>query len=180
MRTRPLIVVVALLLASNVAASTAHASTTLIVSGNGINDVHLRASESATVATLTRVLGRPSTKLAATPVLTLCGVSATIRWSSMDLFFNHQRLVGISFGPGHSPNVRTAAGLRLGNTLGRARSLYGRKLTTSTSQGGAWFVATPVGRIEGFLNPSTARTPTSSARIWTIDVGVVGCPALSP
>jgi hypothetical protein len=96
------------------------------------------------------------------------------------VYFNHDRLVGFSFGPGHSPSVETAAGLKLGDTLARARALYAKRLSTSTGQGGAWFVSTPAGRIDGLLNPSTGRAPTPSAKIWTIDVGVVGCPAESP
>jgi len=101
-------------------------------------------------------------------------------WHALTTYFNHGRLVGLSLGPGAKPNGRTPAGLELGDTLARARALYGTTLRTSTEQGGAWFVKTRDGRLDGFLDPSTGRTPGPSARILTIDVGDVGCPAMSP
>jgi hypothetical protein len=182
MRTHPFVVAVvsAALGAGCFVASAAATSATLEVSGNGLSDVHLGTAETRTVTVLTRMFGHPNSKLSSTPGLRLCDVSATIGWSSMGVYFNHNRLVGLSFGPGHSPSVVTVAGLKLGDTLARARDLYAKELSTSTSQGGAWFVSTPVGRIDGFLKPSTGRAPTPSAKIWTIDVGVVGCPAESP
>jgi hypothetical protein len=155
-------------------------SPTLTVAGNGLNFARLGSGESAAIATITRAIGRPTTHLSADPGLENCGVSATATWHSMIAFFNHNRLVGLSFGPGHVPTVRTPAGLRLGDTLSQARIIYPKKLTTSGSQAGTWFAATPSGRIDGFLNPSTARAPQPSARIETIEVGVVGCPAMSP
>lgn len=182
MRTRSFVLVsaTASLIAGSLLASAAAASTPLNLDGRGLSILHLGASETRSVTTLTRVLGRPSAPFTATPALRLCGVSATVAWTSMNVFFNHNRLVGMSFGPGHSPSIQTAAGLKLGDPLSRARTLYGKGLTTSPSQGGVWFVTTSAGRIGGFLNPSTAAPPASTAKIWTIDVGVVGCPAESP
>lgn len=182
MRTRPFVLAItaASLFGGALVASATAATTTWTISGIGLSSLRLGTSESATVATLTHALGHPSAPLTSTPALRLCGVSATIGWESADVYFNHNRLVGLSFGPGHTPSVQTTAGLKLGDRLRRARALYGRRLTTSLNQGGAWFVSTPLGRIDGFLNPSTGTTPTPSARIWTIDVGVVGCPAQSP
>ena len=107
-------------------------------------------------------------------------MAATASWHAMTAYFDHGRVVGFSFGPGHDPLVRTATGLTLGDTLSRARALYGKRLTDSNAQGGVWFAATTTGRIDGFLTPSTGRTPTGADRIETIDVGVVGCPAMSP
>jgi len=153
---------------------------TLIVNGNGLNVAHLGTSENVAMSTLTRLLGHPTSKLGLTPGLQTCGVSASAEWYSLGVYFNHNRLVGISAGPGHVPPVRTPAGLLLGNTVAHARFLYGKKLTFNTQQGGAWFVATNVGRIAGFLSPATGRAPAPSAKILTMDVGVVGCPAMSP
>jgi hypothetical protein len=152
----------------------------LTVAGNGLSISRLGTEESAAIADITRAIGRPTTRLSADPGLENCGVGATATWHSMIVFFNHNRLVGLSFGPGHVPTVKTAGGLRLGDTLSRARAIYPKKLTTSGSQAGTWFAATPLGRIDGFLNPSTARAPQPNAHIETIEVGVVGCPAMSP
>jgi hypothetical protein len=156
------------------------ASPTLSVAGNGLSIARLGTGESAAMATITRAIGRPTIHLSADPGLENCGVSATATWHSMIVFFNRNRLVGLSFGPGHIPKVTTPAGLRLGDSLSQARAIYPKKLTTSGSQAGTWFAATPSGRIDGFLNPSTARAPQPNARIETIEVGVVGCPAMSP
>jgi hypothetical protein len=175
-----IVVVVAALIGAGNATMVGATSPTLTVAGNGLSMAHLGTGESAAVATLTRDIGRPTTQLSADPGLENCGVSATATWHSMIAFFNHNRLVGLSFGPGHVPMVKTAAGLRLGDTLSRARVIYPRKLTTSGSQAGTWFAATPSGRIDGFLNPGSALAPQPNARIETIEVGVVGCPAMSP
>ncbi len=156
------------------------ANPTLIFTGDGLTIAHLGTSETTTLAVLTRVLGKSTSALLNSPGLANCGVTQNIAWHSLIVSFNKHRLVGLSFGPGIQPAVKTSAGLRLGNTLAQARAIYGAKLTTSTTQGGAWFASTPSGRIDGFLNPSTGKTPQPTAHIETIDVGVVGCPAMSP
>jgi hypothetical protein len=100
-------------------------------------------------------------------------------WRALSAYFNRGRLVGLSIGPGTTPSVVTSLGLRLGDTVRVARSLYGKALRLSESQGGAWFVKTSDGRLDGFLRPSNGR-PEPTSRILTLDVGDVGCPAMSP
>lgn len=184
MRARPfaLMAVCALMGVSafTMGATAAQMVPTMVVSGKGLVNLSLGASQSSSVALLKSWLGPASTPLTSTPDLRLCGVGDTAAWGPVGAYFNHQRLVGLSFGPGRSLHVRTTAGLRRGDTLARARALYGQELMTSRAQGGAWFVTTSPHRIDGFLNPSSAKAPSSSAKIWTIDVGVVGCPAESP
>jgi len=152
----------------------------LVVSARGLGVAHLGTGESTAEKTFTRLLGRPSTPLTSTPGLSNCGLDAMSSWRGFGAYFDHGRLVGLSLGPTLTPLGRTSSGLELGDTLGHARALYGVSLRTSTAQGGTWFATTSSGRIDGFLNPSTGRTPKPSARIFTIDVGVVGCPAMSP
>ena len=101
-------------------------------------------------------------------------------WHALSVYFDHEKLVGVSLGPGTEPVGQTAAGLRLGYSLSRAKELYGRLLRTSTNQGGAWFIKTSNGQLDGFLVPSTGLTTGLSSRIFTIDAGDVGCPAMSP
>jgi hypothetical protein len=96
------------------------------------------------------------------------------------VYVNHHRLVGFGFGPGHLPVVQRASGLNIGDALGRARALCGKRLTTSGNKGGAWFASTTQGRLDGFLSPSTVGPAKLSAKILTNDVGIVGCPAMSP
>lgn len=152
----------------------------MVISGRGLDSLHLGARQSSAIAMLERLLGRATTNVAATPDLTNCGVSAQGSWHSLSVFFLHDRLVGLAFGPGHTPRVRTDLGLQLGDTLARARTLYGKRLTTSGNNGGAWFAKTSVGRLDGFLSPSGTHAQRPSSRILTIGVGVVGCPSMSP
>jgi hypothetical protein len=161
---------------SAVSASTA----SLILSARGLSVAPLGARESVAEQAFKVLLGSPSSPLTATPGLSKCGLDATSSWHGFSAFFFHGHLVGLSLGPSGSPSGRTSVGLALGDTLGRARVLYGALLHTSSDQGGVWIATTSQGPIKGFLNPSTGRTPTRSARILTIDVGVVGCPAMSP
>ncbi len=158
----------------------AAAPRTLVLNANGLSAVHLGVSESAAYKDLSRLLGRPTVPTTQTPALELCGVSAMTSWHSFSAYFNHQRLVGLSLGPGKQPNGMTSRGLHLGDTLARARLLYGTALRTSGNNGGAWFATSRTGRLDGFLSPSGARGQGSHSRILTIDVGVVGCPAMSP
>jgi hypothetical protein len=84
-----------------------------------------------------------------------------------DLFFGHGRFVGYEYS-GHF--LTTTAGLRIGDTIARARQLYGAAFKTSAAQGGSWSAA----GLRGYL------TAPLTGRIATIDAGNVGCPALSP
>ena len=152
----------------------------LILDATGLSSLHLATNQSVAFKQTVRLLGKPTTPLTTTPSLALCGVGAMASWRAFSLYFNHHKLVGLSLGPGKVPTGETSRGLHLGDTLKRARSLYGTSLTTSGNGGGAWFVATNKGRLDGFLSPSTAATPRPQSRILTIDVGVVGCPAMSP
>ncbi len=165
---------------ANASLSDAHPSPVVVLSGNGLATLHLGARQSSAINTLVRLFGRASTRVTPTPALRNCGIQAQGSWHSLGVFFRHDRLVGLAFGPGRTPLVRTDAGLRLGDTLAKARKLYGGKLTTSGNNGGSWFIATSVGRIDGFLDPSGANSSHPSSKIITMDVGVVGCPAMSP
>lgn len=185
MRARPHMIVatvlaVAALSLTNAGVSDAHPPTVTILRGDGLATLRLGARQPSAITALDRLFGRPTTRITATPDLRNCGVNAQGTWRSMSAYFFHGRLVGLSFGPGRTPSVRTDVGLRLGETLARARTLYGTRLTTSGNNGGSWFVSTPVGRIDGFLNPSGASALRPAATILTMDVGSVGCPAMSP
>jgi len=82
--------------------------------------------------------------------------------------------------------LTTAAGLRVGDTVARARMLYGHQLTISAVQGGAWFASTPAGRLAGYLKDvpvttdPTVGTPASKNTVISIEAGTVGCPAMTP
>lgn len=183
-RNRLLAIITLTLLVATVPALTASSGAEptpiLVLSGSGLNVAALGASEAATVHALQHLLGAPSLRVAVTPGLSNCGVDAMATWHALITYFNDDQLVGLSLGPGTTPSGRTTVGLELGDTLSRARSLYGKALRTSNEQGGAWFVRTSSGRIDGYLKSSDARSPSPTSRVLTIDVGDVGCPAMSP
>jgi hypothetical protein len=152
----------------------------LSIGANGVRVAHLGARQSAVQATLSRVLGKPTTPTLSTPGEPRCGVGALESWRAFSVYYDHGRLVGVSLGPGPSPAGETSSGLRLGDTVEQARSIYGRAFHTSTSQDGSWSVRTTSGPLDGFLEPEGGPRPTAAWRILTIDAGVVGCPAMSP
>jgi hypothetical protein len=155
-----------------------------VARGNGIGTAYFGQPESAAISSLEQVLG--SLADAAPTPANECTIDAFLRWPTMTAYFDRQLFVGYSTGsldggPGYRdiPNATTAAGLRIGDTLGRARRLYRRDLRTSVAQGGSWFATTPTGTLAGILtNEVDERTP--APRIADITAGSVGCPAASP
>ena len=175
-----IVVITAAMAGSGLAGPASASSSPLIVSGHGITQLHLGASEAVAQKVLERLLGRPTGKIVATPDMKNCGVDAVGSWKALAAYFDHRRLVGLEFGPAHVLAVQTVAGLKLGDPISRARALYAHRFTTSGTNGGAWFVATATGRIDGFLSFDGAKGPTPATKILTIAVGNVGCPAMSP
>lgn len=159
--------------------ASAATSPLLVLSGNGIAVAHLGDDEAHVVSSIEHLLRAPNGVVTRTPQLRNCDVDAMWSWRALSAYFHNGRLVGLSLGPGLSPAGATSAGLRLGDRLSRAQALYGSQLRTSTGQGGTWFVKTRLGPLDGFISPS-GPVPSPSSRILTIDVGHVGCPAMSP
>ena len=159
-------------------ASVAGATTPLTIGARRVGPVAFRTPLASTVRTLDGMLGRRA-RVTATPFLARCGVTASATWGSLVAYFDHARLVGVSAGPRPSPSVRTDTGLVLGETMAQATTRLGRHLTLSTAQGGTFVVSTPQGPERGFLTPSDGH-PNRRSRVATLDVGNVGCPALSP
>jgi hypothetical protein len=109
-----------------------------------------------------------------------------MQWPAITAYFGRQRFIGFSTvwvnGIPRNPiesNAATAAELQIGDSLAVARQIYGTALTTSFAQGGAWFAATPTGRLAGNLTEEVNES-TPPPRIEDIAAGVVGCPAASP
>jgi hypothetical protein len=153
-----------------------------VAQGNGIGQARFGQPESVAIANLERVLGAP---LDRAPLPSPdCTVDAYLQWSTLTAYFDHKRFVGYGTGSllggvGHRdiPRATTSAGLRIGEALSQAKTDYGSALTTSYAQGGAWFAATPSGRLAGLL---TQEVDQPGALIADITAGSVGCPAASP
>ncbi len=154
----------------------AHASAAWLA-GSGIGPSRFGQPERPVLAELDAILGPPARPYWAS-VLD-CGVDHVIAWPGLEAYFGSGRFVGYSYRGTH---LRTTARLKVGDSVGQARQLYGNALRLSFEQGGAWFVRTSSGQLDGFTyGRSGNRTDIGpDSRIGTIEAGKVGCPALSP
>jgi len=113
-----------------------------------------------------------------------CTVDSAMQWPKLTAYFFHNRFVGYSTsslnGYFLAFNASTEAGLRIGDSLGKARALYGDGFETTTAQGGAWSVSTSTGTLAGNFTAEVDQTPSLNPRIGDITAGSVGCPAASP
>jgi hypothetical protein len=122
-----------------------------LLEGNGIGSVKFGQSRSTVIADLERLLGPPHETIPG-----ICGFGRSTDWiglnirshdvpsAELNLSFKRSRLVGYAYytnadGPARQPHgalLATARGLTLGDTVARARYLYGRAFVeTSVPQG---------------------------------------------
>jgi hypothetical protein len=135
-----------------------------VLSGRGIAPVRFGTRFAPTLVAVSNLLGVFGDRTSRRG----CGVATTEHMlDHNDLFFGHGRFVGYEYS-GHF--LTTTAGLRVGDTIARARQLYGAAFKTSAAQAGSWSAA----GLRGYL------TAPRNGRIATIDAGNVGCAALSP
>jgi hypothetical protein len=109
-----------------------------------------------------------------------CSYDTTSSWPAVTAFFFHGRFVGYDYSPartGDGPIAVAPAGLHVGEAIGELRQREGKVLRLSGEQGGAYFVTTSMGKLEGFLTDEIDR---SDARVASIEAGSVGCPAMTP
>lgn len=150
-----------------------------VLNGDGIGHATFGEGPKSVIRKLDALLGRGPSKSHADGH-SLCGINRTVDWPGLEVYFQHHRFVGYSYGrnnnQGVQPDLATARGLRLGDTVEAGRHLYGSAFKVSAAQGGSWLVRTRRGRLDGFLSDVT----NPKGRILTIEAGYVGCPALSP
>ncbi len=163
----------------------AEATGAITLLGNGIGTARFGQPEATAIPNLDKALGSPKATRP-TQYYGNCSVDAFLEWPKITAYFFHNRFVGYSTGPVSGkrqprsiPDVATAAGLRVGDTLTTARQIYGHALRASLAQGGSWFARTPSGTLDGYLTNEANRTKPPP-RIGTIEAGAVGCPAASP
>lgn len=113
----------------------------IVLNADGIGSALFGQPESTAIANLKEVFGAPLTS-GPTPSNN-CRIDAFLQWSTLTAYFDGQRFVGYGTGsliggPGYRdiPNVITAMGLKIGDSLGQAQHLYGTSLRTSLAQGG--------------------------------------------
>jgi hypothetical protein len=106
-----------------------------------------------------------------------CDVDRVVAWPGLAVFFRRGRFVGYTYRPADGarrvPTLATARGLQVGDTLAKAKRLYGRDFHASRRAGGSWWATTPRGRIAGLASGWPGGPKGSVA---TIGAGRVGCP----
>ena len=155
----------------------------VVLAGNGIDGTRFGQGTRVVVAELDRALGRPVPPVERNEAGN-CTVDAAVRWPELKVYFFHGHFVGYStLSPGGrlatEPDIATTRGLRVGDTLAKARAIYGGALRTSAAQGGSWSATTPEGAVKGYLTGEATRTGPMP-RVLSTGAGAVGCPAASP
>ncbi len=147
------------------------------LAGNGIGPARFGQPQHQVLAELEAILGPPARPYRASGYN--CGVDHLIGWPGLQAHFGHGRFAGYSY---RATDLQTTAGLRVGDSVRRARRLYGHALRLSFEQGGAWFATTPSGQLDGFTYGRSGNHTDigPDSRIATIEAGTVGCAALSP
>jgi hypothetical protein len=148
-----------------------------LLAGNGIGPSRFGQPQRQVLAELNAILGRPARSHRASGYG--CGVDHEIGWPGLEAYFGRGRFIGYSY---RGADLKTAAGLHVGDSIRQARQLYGKALRLSFEQGGAWFTRTSVGQLDGFTHGRSGnRTDIGpDSRVGTIEAGTVGCAALSP
>lgn len=152
----------------------------VVLRGNGIGGAVFGQQEAAAISNLKKVLGPPTT--ASPRPSNNCTIDAFLQFPGLVTYFHLGKFVGYATGTENGENTQvlnvvTRKGLRIGDSLERAKKIYGTDFRTSYAQGGSWFAFTSTGTLAGYL---TAEVNRASARIEDITAGSVGCPAASP
>jgi hypothetical protein len=135
-----------------------------VLGERGIATVRFGTSFGHTLNAITNLLGVFGSRTSGRG----CGVDTTEQLLDRNrLFFDRGRFVGYEYS---GDFLATLGGLRVGDTLERARRLYGAAFTTSSAHRPTWSAA----GLRGYL------TSPDHGRIATIDAGHVGCAALHP
>jgi hypothetical protein len=147
--------------------------------GDGIADARFGNTAGSAIHRVRLLLGRKPVEPDA--VVNACRIDHAARWPGLTMFFHNARFAGYSYElPKHrtrEPELATARGLRVGDTLARAHRLYGAGFERSSAQGGSWSATIRHRRLMGYAH----RLPIGPhSTVATIEAGDVGCPAMTP
>lgn len=149
--------------------------------GDGVGGVRFGTSQAVAIGELTTLFG--SLKTVDLKPTSGCGLTAESTRPDVLFIFEKGKFVGYELGNASGktsgqPDVATAAGLRLGDSVAQAERIYGHQFVMSAAQGGSWKVKTPRGEMVGLLVGPPVTGPTD--RVDLIGAGYFGCPAMSP
>jgi hypothetical protein len=155
----------------------------VVLRGDGLAGAKFGQPETVAIDEIEGAVGTPLHAMP-TNMVGNCTVDSAMQWPTLTAYFSRNSFVGYSTSSLNryllDSNVSTAAGLRIGDSLAKARDLYGDALRTTTAQGGAWSVATSTGTLAGNFTAEVDQSPPLNPRIGDITAGSVGCPAASP
>jgi len=168
--------------APSTTATSAQSGPLVVVAGNGVASVQFGQSQFAATGGLDQALGSPVK--GPIDMAGNCDVDAAEQWSTMTAYFYQGSFVGYGTWAANGEavprgNFETVAGLRVGDTITQAETLYGSAFQTSAAQGGSWSVSTPEGRVIGYLSGVPGQ-PGPTPTISSVAAGSVGCPAATP
>ena len=164
------------------ATTTTVAGPVVMLDGDGPGAARFGQSQAVAATEPDNLLGAPSTG----PVNEHgdCTVDAAEQWPDLTAYFDAGAFVGYSTLAANGEalsagNMETARGLRVGQTMAQAESIYGPAFSVSYAQGGSWSLATSDGKLDGYLS-GVPNEPGPTPVIASIEAGPVGCPAASP
>jgi hypothetical protein len=156
---------------------------TVVLSGDSVGPVRFGEPQHEAVGALTKLIG--ATQGGVRSAKGNCTIDAALYWADFSVYFLGGRFVGYQTGnnltgkPEPAFNGKTPQGLRVGDSLAQARTLYPGHLTTRAENGGVYAITTAAGTIRGYLSLEISNPP-DKIKIVTISAGSVGCPAASP
>ncbi len=156
---------------------------TAVLSGDSVDSVRFGESQEKAVGTLKKLIG--ATEGGVQDAKGNCTIDAALYWINFSVYFLRRRFVGYQTGNNLTDkweptfNGKTPQGLRIRDTLAKARKLYPGRVTTGGENGGVYAIKTTMGTIRGYLSLETS-SPPNKIRIVSISAGSVGCPAASP
>jgi hypothetical protein len=165
------------------AAATISPKQSVLLTGTSVGRVSFGEAQQQAVTALKGLIG--ATQGGVRDARGNCTIDAALYWANFSVYFLGGRFVGYQTGNNLTGrlvptfNGRTPGGLRVGDTLARARQLYPGRVTTSGVNGGVYAIRTPRGTIRGYLSVEVSNPP-AKIRVVTISAGSVGCPADSP
>jgi hypothetical protein len=159
------------------------AKPTAVLTGDSVGSVRFGEPQQQAVSALTKLIG--TTHGGVQSAKGNCTIDAALYWTNFSVYFLRGRFVGYQTGnnltakPEPTFNGKTPLGLRVGDSLAEARSLYPGRVTTRAENGGVYAIKTATGTIRGYLSLEISNPP-NKIKIASISAGSVGCPAASP
>jgi hypothetical protein len=156
---------------------------TVVLSGDSVGSVGFGESQLQAVSALTRLIG--TTQGGVQNAKGNCTIDAALYWANFSVYFLGGRFVGYQTGDNLTDkreptfNGKTAQGLRVGDSLTEARTLFPGHVTARAENGGVYAITTSTGTIRGYLSLEIG-SPPGKIKIVSISAGSVGCPAASP